>query len=119
MKKRNLWISVVAGMAVFGVLEVLSPYSMYIGWLWFANQLLLNAGVSALVGITLFKLLEKRSMADDFGTYLWFVVILGLGNGVFTVMYYSAWVNLGLLAAVLVKLLADVFTARFGEKADG
>ena len=111
MKKKNLWISVGFGVVLFGVLELLSPYSMYIGWPWFLNQMALNGGVCVMLATVLFKMLEERSTAEDFGTYLWYAVMLGLGNAVFTVMYYSARVNLALLALALVKLLWDRFRA--------
>lgn len=101
LKKRNLWFSVLTGLAFAAVIY---PYNhnMYIAAAFTYVCAIMNLFSAAVFSVLLYFLLEKRFPMDSLGSVVMFLLVQIPGHMLFAAINWGSWACLALVAAWLV-----------------
>ena len=104
-KKTKLIISIFAGIILF-ICTLPMQFSIYIPDLHSYIIILKCAVSSILFSIMLFRLLNRCLLKKGIGIIFFFIILSGIGHAIYTVMFYSAWICLGLSIAEVITIIA-------------
>ena len=104
MKESRFWLSAAAGVCLFA-LTFPFYHDMYIPQLFTALCILLNAASAALAAAFICCCRTARTDSDTKAIFLWFAVLLGIGQGIFAMMNWGAWLFLLLFAGMVCWLV--------------
>lgn len=101
LKKRNLWFSVLTGLAFAAVIY---PYNhnMYIAAAFTYVCAIMNLFSAAVFSVLLYFLLEKRFPMDSLGSVVMFLLVQIPGHMLFAAINWGSWACLALIVAWLL-----------------
>ena len=93
--KLKLTLSIIIGVVLF-ICMIPMQFSRYIPEIHSIISLVLCAVSSLLFSLVLIRLLNKKLLAEGCGAIFFFILLSGAGHAIYTVMFYSSWICLGL-----------------------
>ena len=99
--KFSLFLSILFGMTFF-LLMLPMQFSIYIPKIHSAISIVLIAASSILFSVVIYKLINKTLLSNNIITLLCFLVMLGIAHGIYTIMFWSSWICLGLILIILI-----------------
>ena len=101
--KLTLLLSISFGI-IFFLLMLPIQFSIYIPEIHSAISIALIAASSILFSVVIYKLINKTLLSNNIITLLCFLIILGIAHSIYTVMFWSSWICLGLILIILITI---------------
>lgn len=101
-RKVNLYISILI-FILSSVLMSVFQFDKYIPKLHSVISIVLNIAVCLILSVVIYKLLTKTFRADN--VILCLLILLGIAHGIYTVMFYTSWVCLGVIILIFILWL--------------
>lgn len=102
-RKTSILISVAFGF-VFFLAMLPFQFDRYVPLLHSALSIFLNAVSAVLFSTTLCRFLNKKLLQERRLT-VYYLLLLAVAHGVYSVMFWSSWICLGIIAAWLVTIV--------------
>ena len=101
--KLGLLLSIILGSALFLIMLPMH-FDKYIPELHSVISLILTALSCLLFSVAVYKLTNKTLLSHNLGILLCSLVALGIPHAIYTVMFYSSWICLALILAILIAI---------------
>ncbi len=109
--KKELIISIIFGVVFMLILAPFLTFSMYIPPIHSVIAIVLAVFSTVIFSAILYKIITKTVLQKSTWILVYFLILSGIAHGIYTVMFYSAWICL-IMSAISFIALAICFLKR-------
>ncbi len=104
----SVLLSILIGVTLF-IFMLPLQFDMYIPTFHSIISIILTASTISMFSLVLYKLLRKTLISNTITIIIYFSVILGIIHGLYSTMFWSSWICLGIIAVILIIMLFCLF----------